>query len=116
MAEKKNKGRVVAFRLTDEEFAPFGGELAKTNMTISAFFREVFLSLNVSLIVNSAPPKDYKKLVFIYNKASININQLSYMVNRAHRTGIITEALYRSLNNSLVVIRDQLLLGVSNAH
>lgn len=116
MKEKQNKGRVVSFRLTDEQFAPYEKKLKKSSMTSSAFFREVFLNSNVNLTINELPPKDYQRLLFIFNKASININQLSYMVNKAHRNGIINESLYLKLNNLLLVVRDHFVLGLSNAH
>ena len=106
------KDKVVAFRLSLEDFAHFEEKLQLSQMTKSAFFREVFLNSNVSLTVQSAPSKELGRLTFLYNKASNNLNQIAHQVNIAHLAGKVSERLYQKVNNGLIDIRELLLLGV----
>ncbi|EEH4118117.1 TPA: molybdopterin-guanine dinucleotide biosynthesis protein MobC [Salmonella enterica] len=114
MSENFKKDRVVSFRLSENEFAPFEEKLAASEMKKSEFFREIFLNSNVNLTVKGAPSKEYKNLVFIFNKASNNLNQVAYKANVAHMTGHISENLYRRILNQLVNIRELLQSGVNN--
>lgn len=112
MAEKKNKNRTFTFRLTDEEAGTFEAKLAMSRMSKSEFFREVFINSNVNLTVNAAPSKNQEKLIFLYNKSSNNLNQLTYKVNSAYRSGIISPTLYQKWINELISIRQLLANGV----
>ncbi|MGI4468742.1 plasmid mobilization protein [Klebsiella pneumoniae] len=114
MAEKKNKDKVVAFRLSQEDFVQFEEKLASSNMKKSEFFREVFLNAKVNITLKAAPSKDLERLTFLFNKASNNLNQLAHQVNAAHLEGKVSERLYKSINNSLVDIRHLLMTGVSD--
>ncbi|EAW9501218.1 molybdopterin-guanine dinucleotide biosynthesis protein MobC [Salmonella enterica] len=115
MSEKSKKDRVVAFRLSQSEFTKFEEKLVVSEMSKSEFFREVFLNSNVNITVKGAPSKELKNLVFIYNKASNNINQIAYKLNLAHQMGRISDSLYIRILNRLVDIRELLLSGVNNA-
>src|SRR5471032_2676604 len=105
MTEKKNKDKVVAFRLSQEDFAQFERTLASSNMNKSEFFREIFLNSNVNITVKGAPSKDLQYLTFLFNKASNNLNQIAHQVNSAHLSGKVSERLYKTIVNSLVDIR-----------
>lgn len=110
------KDKVVAFRLSQEDFAYFEEKLLTSQMTRSAFFHEVFLQANVKLTVQSLPSKDLSHLTFIYNKASNNLNQIAHQVNIAHLTQKVSERLYRQVNNGLSDIRELLLSGVHDVN
>lgn len=112
----KLKNKVVAFRLSQEDFSHFEEKLLLSQMTKSAFFREVFLQANVNLTVQSLPSKDLGHLTFLYNKASNNLNQIAHQVNIAHLAGKVSERLYQRVNNGLVDIRELLLLGVRDVN
>lgn len=115
MSEKKNKDKVVAFRLSQDDFAQFEEKLAASAMNKSEFFREVFLNAHVSLTVKSAPSRDLEQLIFIFNKSSNNLNQIAHRVNSAYLTGKVSEQLYKSVTNALIDIRELLLSGVKDA-
>lgn len=115
MVSKKNKDKVYSFRLSSEDAAIFEEKLAASKMKKSAFFREVFINSNVNITVESAPPKDYKRLLFLVNKSSNNLNQIAHKINLYHSQGIISDLLYRKLLNNLITIRDLLFSGVKNA-
>ncbi|QBY46425.1 plasmid mobilization relaxosome protein MobC (plasmid) [Arsenophonus nasoniae] len=112
----KLKDKVVAFRLSQEDFSHFEEKLLTSQMTRSAFFREVFLQANVNLTVQSLPSKELGHLMFLYNKASNNLNQIAHQVNIAHLTQKVSERLYRQVNNGLIDIRELLLSGVHDVN
>ncbi len=112
MAKKPNKGVVVSLRLTEEENASFDDARLRTGLNNSKLFRE--------LLLNKEPVfKEYsqskERLVFLFNKASNNLNQLSLRVNTAYRRGIVSERLYITVHNDLIAIRDLLLAGAEDA-
>jgi hypothetical protein len=115
MPEHQNKTRVLHFRVTESDFAEFDQKLKQTGMTASEFFRDVFLNAKVTFNVKQARPVDYHKLVFIYNKAGNNINQLAHKVNSDHRQGIISESVHLKWLNKLASIESLLQAGISNA-
>lgn len=115
MSEKKNKDKVVAFRLSQEDFAQFEEKLASSNMKKSEFFREVFLNANVNITLKAAPSKDLEWLVFLFNKSSNNLNQIAHQINSAHLAGKVSERLYKAVNNALVDVRELLMAGIKNA-
>lgn len=112
MTAKENKGRVVSFRLSEEEFAPFKERMQKANLNQSKFFRETFLQANP---VFEEASKEYERLLFYFNKTSNNLNQLAHGANRAWNRGIISEQVYRRFLNELISIRELLNAGVNNA-
>lgn len=110
--ERANKGRVVSFRLTDEQMAPFDEQIKRAEISQSEFFREITLNANPVLVEAS---KDYERLLFYYSKSSNNLNQLAHSVNLAWKKDIISQALYAKFLNELIGIRELLSAGVNNA-
>lgn len=115
MTEKKNKDKVVAFRLSQSDFAQFEEKLASSNMKKSEFFREVFLNANINITVKGAPSKDLQHLTYLFNKSSNNLNQIAHRVNSAYMSGLISERLYKTTVNSLIDIRTLLLSEIKDA-
>lgn len=112
MSEKKPKDRVLAFRVSEDEFAEHAEKQPASGLSMSAYCRRIFLEGQVTIVPAS---KEQERLVFLYNKSSNNLNQLAHRVNQAYRSKIISERLYLNLNNQLVAIRELLLSGVKNA-
>lgn len=112
---KKNKTRVVSFRLREEDIAPYEQKLLSSGVKQSDFLREILFNSNA---VFEAPTKskDNDRLLFLYNKSSNNLNQLAYRFNSAYRKSeIISESLYIKAINELVLIRELMIAGVKNA-
>jgi CRISPR/Cas system CSM-associated protein Csm3 (group 7 of RAMP superfamily) len=114
MPEHQKKNRVLHFRVTEADYAEFDEKLKQTGMTASEFFRDVFLNSKITFNVKQAKPVDYHKLVFIYNKAGNNINQLAHKVNADHRRGIISESIHLKWLNKLASIESLLQAGISH--
>ncbi|RMU94759.1 plasmid mobilization protein, partial [Pseudomonas amygdali] len=112
MLKKRNKDRVVSFRLTEEQYAPFEKIMQQSGTKSSVFFRELLLNKTP---VFKAASVDQERLVFIFNKSSNNLNQLAKRVHQAHHRGIVSEELFLKISNTLMSIRDLLLAGVDRA-
>ena len=107
---KKNKGVVVSFRLTEEEFAPFQSLLEKSDKTKSEFFRDIFLSKekNINITLNELKPIDYYSILRVVNKSGNNLNQIAKSFNSAYRANIISERIYLKGLNLLISINSHL--------
>jgi len=114
MAEQPKKTRVLTLRVTEEDFAEIDKKLKATGMTTSEFLRDVFLNSKVTFNVKESRPVDYQRLLFFYNKASNNINQLAHNVNAANRRGLLSESVYLKWLNKLASIESRFLTGISN--
>ena len=107
---KKNKGVVVSFRLTEEEFAPFQSLLEKSDKTKSEFFRDIFLSKekNINITFNELKPVDYYSILRVVHKSGNNLNQIAKSFNSANKSGTISERIYLKGLNLLVSINTHL--------
>lgn len=112
MAVKKNKDRVLSFRVSEEEAREFEEKLAASGMSKSRYFREVFINQKAEIRVEV---KDLQTVIFYFNKASNNLNQLAHQVNSAHYSDKVSERIYLRFLNSLADIRTLLLKGVHDA-
>ena len=107
---KKNKGVVVSFRLTEEEFKPFKELLDKSDKTKSEFFRDIFLSKekNINITFNELKPFDYYNILRVVNKSGNNLNQIAKNFNSANKSNVISERIYLKGTNLLVSINSYL--------
>ena len=107
---KKNKGVVVSFRLTEEEFAPFQSLLEKSDKTKSEFFRDIFLSKEKIIFITfkELKPVDYYSILRVVNKSGNNLNQIARSFNSANKSGTISERIYLKGLNLLISINTHL--------
>lgn len=104
------KTQPINFRLFADELEPFGPLIAKSGGTSSVFFRE--LIFNPSPLFITAPVNK-RRLIFIGNKTSNNITQLSYRIETALRRGIVREDLYVKWLNLLASIEAFMIAGIA---
>lgn len=107
---KKNKGVVVSFRLTEEEFKPFKELLDKSDKTKSEFFRDIFLAKekNINITFNELKPIDYYSILRVVNKSGNNLNQIAKSFNSANKSNVISERVYLKGLNLLISINTHL--------
>ncbi|MCX8963072.1 molybdopterin-guanine dinucleotide biosynthesis protein MobC [Erwinia sp. OLTSP20] len=112
MSVKKTKDRVLTCRVSHEDFEKLEQMIADAGMSKSEYFRDVVINkkAEINVIV-----KDMQSLIFYYNKASNNLNQIAYKANSAHLENRISESLYGRVLNALIDIRSLLLKGVQDA-
>lgn len=112
MSDEKEKTTVFAFRLPAGEGKQYDEQLAQLGMSRSQFLRESFRKFDVTF---EAPSKDYERLLFLYNKSSNNLNQLTHRVHSAHlKSGVMSESVYLKWLNELISIRELLQAGVNH--
>lgn len=112
MAVRKTKDKVLSFRVSEDEARDFEKRLAESGLSKSNYFREVFINRKAEIHIKN---KDISILVFYFNKASNNLNQLAHQVNSAHFSDKVSESIYKRFLNTLIDIRTLLLKGVSDA-
>ncbi len=100
----EKKDIVVTFRLSSSEFTPYEKLIKKSGMSRSGLMREVVIarSDNVSLPKQQNP--DSKRMLFLANKASNNINQMAKKLNNAHKKGVVNDSIYKTILNNLINI------------
>ncbi|HGJ5865850.1 MAG TPA: plasmid mobilization protein [Arsenophonus nasoniae] len=108
--ERKN---VISLRLTDEEFLPLKRIIDTIEISKSDFFRLFILNrVNELPVTKVRKPPELKKLIFYFNKASNNLNQLTKRINIDYQSGILSEETYLRYLNSLINIRDTFVNGI----
>lgn len=101
---KENKDEVVTFRLSENQFKPFKVLIEKSGFKKGKVIREILLSKSKTASLPKSQSKENKRLVFLANKTSNNINQLARKLNIDYKDGIVTEATYKTLLNNLINI------------
>lgn len=120
MGEKKSKlERIVGFRLSNEDYATYSAKVAASGKSPSEYFRDCVLENTTQLVINgkalsiaqmerraraaailvtkksrSIKNDNAQQLLFIFNKASNNLNQLAKRANADHVRGILSEESY----------------------
>lgn len=112
---RKNKSNHVTFRLTDEEYVPFKNAIDALGVSRSEFFRLLCINQLDPDIHNKTNSEKYDRLLFLFNKASNNINQLAKQVNTAQKDGLLTEKKLTDWYRKLSIITDNLLAGINRA-
>ncbi|WP_085344637.1 plasmid mobilization relaxosome protein MobC [Vibrio sp. ArtGut-C1] len=113
--EKESASIHVQARLTPSEYAPFKKLIEITGAKKATLFRHVILSNknNVVHLGQSSEEEEAKKrMVFIANKASNNLNQIAKRLNQAYRGEVIREQHYTRIMNELIGLRSAFEKGI----
>lgn len=110
--EKNNKDVVISLRISAEDFSLFANKIETSKMSRSAFFRNIVLSKtnNINITV-----KNTDKLLYYFNKAGNNINQLAKNANIAYRNGKVSDKKYTMYLNVLINIESLLKKALDDA-
>lgn len=97
---------VMHFRVSKKVRDAFTQKHIESNLTISEFLRELLDDKNekVTIIAKERKekiPLDVRRVVFLANKTSNNINQLAHKVNSHHMAGLVNDKLYEDILRSL---------------
>lgn len=105
---------VVGIRMTEGDRAAWNEKVAASGRTASEFFREAVLANKTQVIARAAPSADKTRLLYLFNKASNNLNQLAHRANSDHRAGMLTEKTYASILAELAELRRAMLAGLED--
>ncbi|HGS4928087.1 TPA: plasmid mobilization relaxosome protein MobC [Vibrio parahaemolyticus] len=112
--EKESASIHVQARLTPSEYAPFKKLIEITGTKKATLFRHVILSNknNVVYLGKSSEEEAKKRMVFLANKASNNLNQIAKRLNQAHRGEVVREQHYTRMMNELIGLRSAFEKGI----
>lgn len=112
MASKQNKVIVISLRITSDEFSPFASQIEESKLSRSAFFRKLIFDKKGLVQIEV---KDTRRLLYLFNKSSNNLNQLALKINSAHKNGIISDKKYSLLLNALLNVESLMKKAVEDA-
>lgn len=103
-----NKDIVISIRLNEEEYKRFDTLITKTGESKSSFFRKLILNNNqpIQLKEKKNNNKDYKRILFLINKASNNINQVAKILNSNAKLGNLDDKKLPLIFNLLTDIKN----------
>ncbi|WP_321899480.1 plasmid mobilization protein [Paraburkholderia heleia] len=97
-------GKPIAFRLPEADREAWLAKVAASGLTQSEFFRQVVLTNRTQVIARPSASVDRKRLLYIFNKISGNLNQIAHCANSEHVRGKLSEATYEQLLTQLQTI------------
>ncbi|WP_244254390.1 plasmid mobilization protein [Burkholderia vietnamiensis] len=93
--------KTVAFRLTEADHAAYKEKFEASGLSQSEFFRRYVLTNTTTVVARPRASADKQQMLFLFNKASNNLNQLAYRANSDHLAGTLTESVYVSILDTL---------------
>ena len=79
----KEPTRTVSFRLTLPDHAAYLAKASAAGVKPSKFFRDAVLTNRTQVVARVQPSSDKRRLIYLFNKASNNLNQLAHTANAA---------------------------------
>ncbi len=89
--------RTVSFRLTLSDYAAYLAKARDAGVNPSQFFRDAVLTNKTQVIARVQPSSDKRLLIYLFNKASNNLNQLAHKANAAELACTVTPATYAKI-------------------
>ena len=108
-------GKPIAFRLPEADRAAWLAKVQASGMTQSEFFREVVLTNRTAIQPRAVKSRDFERLIYHFNKAGNNLNQLTHRVHGDHLAGKTNQATYESVLYQLELITQYLKATVTHA-
>lgn len=113
--EDQKLSKTVAWRVTESVHADLLRQYQESGLTQSEFLRELLERRKATIVARPTPSKDKRRLLYLFNKTSNNINQVAHRANADHLAGKVSEETYRSILASLEALSAALHAGVEDA-
>lgn len=94
----------INVRLSDGEFAIFEAKKAAAGLNTSQLFRECLLTNRTQITARAPASNDRRRVLFLMNKSSNNLNQLAHAVNSERVLNRVSEATFLSVLDSLQAV------------
>lgn len=114
-ADGQKLTRPVSFRLTDTDHAAYLAKVEASGLKPSEFFRECVLQNRTQVVARVPTSSDKRRLLYLFNKTSNNMNQLAHAANAAELAGTATPATYAGILAELQAIADAMREAVEHA-
>jgi hypothetical protein len=105
----------VSFRLTAADHAAYLEKVEASGMKSSDFFRDCVLGNKTQVIARPKSSADKDRIIYLFNKASNNMNQLAHKANAAHLAGSVSEATYTGILAVLQIIAQLMKATIKDA-
>ena len=100
-SESDKLTRLVSFRLTDADHRAYLEKVEASGLKPSTFFRDCVLTNRTQIIARPKSSLEKSRLLYLFNKASNNINQLAHRANSEHKGGSLSDGTYREILDAL---------------
>ena len=111
----KEPTRTVSFRLTLPDHATYLAKASAAGVKPSEFFRDAVLTNRTQVVARVQPSSDKRRLLYLFNKTSNNMNQLAHAANAAELAVTATPATYAGILAELQAIADAMREAVEHA-
>ncbi|MDP1593306.1 MAG: plasmid mobilization relaxosome protein MobC [Gallionella sp.] len=111
----KEPTRTVSFRLALPDHAAYLAKAKAAGVKPSDFFRDAVLNNKTQIVARTPPSSDKRRLIYLFNKASNNLNQLAHTANAAELVGTVTPATYAGILAELQTLADVMKEAIRNA-
>lgn len=111
----KDPTRTISFRLSIPDHAAYLAKAKSAGVKPSDFFRDAVLNNKTQVIARTPSSDDKRQLIYFFNKASNNMNQLAHTANAANLTGTATPATYAGILAELQTLADLMKEAIKNA-
>ena len=108
--------KLVSFRLTEPHHAAYAAKVSASGLTPSAYFRDAVLQNKTQIVARPKASPDQRRLVYLMNKASNNLNQLAHRANLDHLSGKVSEETYKATLRALQDLTNHMKSAVKNAN
>ena len=113
--EAEKLTRPVSFRLTAADHAAYLAKASAAGVKPSEFFRDAVLTNKTQVVARVQPSSDKRRLIYLFNKASNNLNQLAHTANAAELAGTVTPATYAGILAELQTLADVMKKAIRDA-
>ena len=106
--------KLVTFRISAEDKLAYEKKVLLSGLNSSKFFRECVLTNKTQIVVRASASLEKKRVMFIYNKVSNNVNQIAHNLNSANLTKKIDDKSYQDALSNLIAITNYLKAALNN--
>lgn len=104
--------KVVSLRLTASDHEQWLSKVQASGQTRSEFFRSCVLGNKTEVIAKTPASADKLRLIWYFNKASNNLNQLAWSAHQARRRGMLDNRAFERVLVQLSKITELMHKGV----
>lgn len=106
--------KVVSLRLTPTDHEVWLAKVEASGQTRSEFFRSCVLGNKTEVIAKVPASADKLRLIWYYNKASNNLNQLAWSAHLTRKRGLLDEKAFEQVMGHLNTISELMQQGINS--
>lgn len=107
--------KVVSLRLTPTDHAQWLSKVEASGQTKSEFFRSCVLGNKTEVVAKTPASADKLQLIWYFNKASNNLNQLAWSAHQTRKRGLLDARTFEQVLSHLSTISELMKKGIADA-